>query len=501
MLRVVQYHHTRLPHCLVVDADSLTKQKTVEKLVMVPVAAFITAASMVLATNDLRGGKKVKPLNSVVDSYLPPMKQAKLSKATKFLNRLFQQKQESRPEILPWCGTKYYSDLVRDGLNYLEGAQDVVMVFESPSASTSCETSFTNSGKFQFFDHPLPRAPVAGRVVLGPQRYASMAGAAFSTYLQQGIPPELVNHWRSTIPDFVEPNIIHTIPPDATVCAFLPLEEYQSHVVDPEVHYHLAGKDAIPRMTSRTTQLLPDASIKPCVSKVCHSMGSRGIFVLKNDEDEAEMEQFMEQAGYPPYVLTEWVDISRNLACHFFIHPWGDFTWFGSSENASDGEGGWSADATIRVHQQEELQRLLEPYARDVAQYCLQQGYWGACGIDVLFDSDNVGYVVDVNPRVTGTSPALMTMQKLSAAASDGGGEQFQFGKFRRSGNCSYPGSAAQLVRAVKAFNKAHKDQCQVVLQSLQQVTWKKTRLNIGVYGIDEEQCDAVLNKFAQRLS
>lgn len=62
-------------------------------------------------------------------------------------------------------------------------------------------------------------------------------------------------------------------------------------------------------------------------------MGSRGIFVIRNHADEDEFEQFLRDAGDPEYVITSCVDIARNLACRFFIRPWGDITWFGSSEN------------------------------------------------------------------------------------------------------------------------------------------------------------------------
>jgi carbamoylphosphate synthase large subunit len=42
-------------------------------------------------------------------------------------------------------------------------------------------------------------------------------------------------------------------------------------------------------MHKQTTELLPDTrTIRPCVVKTTHSMGSRGIFIIQNDNDEAE---------------------------------------------------------------------------------------------------------------------------------------------------------------------------------------------------------------------
>jgi biotin carboxylase len=100
------------------------------------------------------------------------------------------------------------------------------------------------------------------------------------------------------------------------------------------------------------------------VVKVTHAMGSRGIFIIRNDEDEVECFQCLQQTGQPDYVVTEFVDIRRSLAAHFFIHPSGDITWFGTSENVRQpsANGRCSDDATIwNMKQQETLRKLMTP--------------------------------------------------------------------------------------------------------------------------------------------
>lgn len=401
---------------------------------------------------------------------------------------------ETRIQLFPWCGEKYYSDLIREGINYLERADDIVMVFESPSASSTCGTSFCNEDKFKFLDYPLPRPPVLGRTILGPLRYAAMSGASYPTFLHAAPPPKLIEHWCKTIPNFSIPKFVHKIPSSSTVCAFLPLESLENrHLIDPVLHFKVAGKDAIPKMTSHTTRMLPNTrpESRPCVAKISQSMGSRGIFVIRDDADEVEFENFWRNANYPEYVITACVDIGRNLACHFFIHPWGDITWFGSSENEPDGSGGWSGDSTMRMADQDNLRTLLTPYCLDVAKYCSAQGYWGACGIDVLLDRQGKGYVVDVNPRVTGTGPALMIFQKLREKGRD-----WKYGIFRRSSTHFFPGSVDQVLAEVDAFN-ASCDDCEVFILSLCKKNSRSTRLNIAVYGNHEDECRLVLNRFA----
>jgi hypothetical protein len=324
-----------------------------------------------------------------------------------------------------------------------------------------------------------------------------MTGSAVPLYIQSPVPSLLLQHWANDIPEFVAPDFRHDIAETSTVCAYLPLEQFKErHMIDPFVHYELAGKAAIPQMTKLTTKLLTDTTVeRPCVVKVNHSMGSRGIFLVRNDEEQEEVLKLIAETGKPSYVVTEFIDIERNLAAHFFIHPSGDITWFGSSENLLDKDGGWSADSTIRCPQeQDELRELMAPYVQEVVQYCVSRGYWGACGIDVLVDSKGQGFVVDVNPRVTGTCPALMAFSKLNELDPT----RFTVGTFRRSKQYAFAGSAEELLQAVEEFNRAH-DDTRVLIFSLYEKKQGCTLMNIGVYGSSQVQCIKILNQFATR--
>lgn len=412
--------------------------------------------------------------------------------------------------IRPWDGNKYYSDLVMDGLNWLSSGmsnKDVIMMLESPTSPLSLprsafafpKSAFSNKIKFPIHDYPF--SGLDGKTVMGPLRYACVTGNAFSTFLRNKPPPDLLEHWATTIPNYSPPTFSHSIPSKSkTICAYVPLEQFvHQHMINPYVHYDLGSKDCIPRMTAKTTKLLPNMhSVRPCVVKVTHAMGSRGIFIIRDDADELDCVQCLQETGRPDYVITEFVKIRRSLAAHFFIHPTGDITWFGTSENMLQADGSCSDDATIwGAEQQEKLQKLMTPYVRDVAQYCLSRGYFGACGIDVLMDRNGRGYVVDVNPRVTGTCPALMVFTKLNTASPS---NSFRHGTFRRSKHHAFPGSAAELLQDVKEFNESNR-KLRVVIFSLCQKSLTYTLLNIGVFGSTKEECDKVLNYFAPAVS
>jgi hypothetical protein len=260
------------------------------------------------------------------------------------------------------------------------------------------------------------------------------------------------------------------------------------------VHYHLAGKDAIHLMTQKTTKLLPDThTSRPCVVKTTHSMGGKGIFIINNDEDEAEFEQFLVDSGNPTFVVTDFVDIDRNVACHFFMHPNGkDLTWFGSNENIRNEDGRFSSDSCLFMKDQDQLKEMQLPFVEEVMQYCHSLGFWGFCGVDVLFDSQKRGHLVDINPRVTGSCPALMTLNLFKKRYG------FMVGLFRRSGDTTFFGSAADLLQQVTAYNTENEGKSRIVIHGMFEPKEGRTNVNIGVYGNDMDECKAVLNRFAK---
>ena len=144
-------------------------------------------------------------------------------------------------KIINWSGRKFYSDYIKAGIEYKKKQEkseapdpSVVMLFESPSSSTS-ESSFHNASKFRFHDWPPPKS-TKSKGILGPCRYASMNGASYPVYLRDGIPPEgLLDHWESVIPGFVRPSFVPKIDTELdTVYAYLPVEQLKHHVNNPD---------------------------------------------------------------------------------------------------------------------------------------------------------------------------------------------------------------------------------------------------------------------------
>lgn len=392
-----------------------------------------------------------------------------------------------------WDHQRHYSDLIKEGLIATNRSTcDVVMLFESPSSS-SHDTTFFNGQTFKFHDYP-PSAPVY-KSLMAPCRYTMMNGASYPSFLISGEPPKgLIEHWHKYIPDFVEPRFVTEITEKDTVYAYLPVEHVSNHVNNPHVHYHVCGKDALHLMTQHTTKLLNNTrDVRPCICKTTHSMGSKGIFVIHNDEDEKEFEAFLQQSGNPTFVITEFVEIERNVACHFFIHPNGEeIIWIGSNENRRRSDGTWSSDSTIEMKEQASLQEMQLPFVKDVAKYFHSLGFWGFCGVDVLFNKEGKGYLVDVNPRCTGSSPAIMVAHRLHARYG------FEQCLFRRSAKYAFPGSPDELLEQVDFYNAENVNKSMIVLSAFTEIAPGCTIVQLGVYGGNSlDDCESVLDRFA----
>ena len=397
-----------------------------------------------------------------------------------------------------WDKKSGFSDYIAGGLRELKrDTSNAIMLFESPSSSNP-ESPFYNSQVFKF--HLSPSAPTnpaqakSAKSTLGPYRYSLFNGTAFPTYNRYGEPPSLLlDHWDRSIPGFERPRFVSEIDDDAQVYAYLPCETIKKHVNCPHIHYHLAGKENLRLMTDKTTELLPNTRVeRPCIAKTTHSMASKGIFVIRSDEDEREFEEYIAISGKPNYVVNEFVNIARNVACHFYIHPSGDITWFGSNENHMDENGNWSLDSYLIMDDQDLLKEIQLPFVRDVAAYCHSLGFFGFCGVDVLFDATGKGYLVDVNPRVTGSCPSLMVAQLLQDQHG------FTCGLFRRSGDICYHGPEEQLFAEVETFNEMHEGTCKVIIFAVCPMDEMFIKINIGVYGNSTDKCKLVLNHFAR---
>jgi hypothetical protein len=107
-------------------------------------------------------------------------------------------------------------------------------------------------------------------------------------------------------------------------------------------------------------------------------------------------------------------------------------------------------------------------------------------------DKTGRGYLVDVNPRVTGSCPSLLVAQMFQDKYG------YNFGLFRRNGDNCFHGTQDELFAQVSDYNAAHEGSSKIVLFSVCENSPTETKVNMGVYGHSLDECRSVINHFAK---
>ena len=107
------------------------------------------------------------------------------------------------------------------------------------------------------------------------------------------------------------------------------------------------------------------------------------------------------------YVISEYIpDVQCTLACGFYVAKSGRIILFGIQECTMKNYrhiGGY----TDWNKQEQYKQQLYDKFVVPVSSYLHKKGYFGIVGLDII-RSPSGDYLVDMNPRVNGSTPVLM---------------------------------------------------------------------------------------------
>jgi hypothetical protein len=108
-------------------------------------------------------------------------------------------------------------------------------------------------------------------------------------------------------------------------------------------------------------------------------------------------------------------------------------------------------------------------------------------------DGKGKRHAVDVNPRVTGSAPAIFIAQLVYEKYG------FEYCLFRRTSKSTFPGTANDLLQTVQQYNDTHSGHSLVVLVSFCQIAPDRTIVNIAAFGrrTSPEELEAVINEIA----
>jgi hypothetical protein len=281
------------------------------------------------------------------------------------------------------------------------------LLAEYPS-SNSNETHFRNRSKYIIHDpFPPPRRELLK--VLGPHHLMCAWGRHLSVSSEVPPPRLLLDHWETVFgkegcPDW------QPFDPEADYITLFPHESLASahQVVDPDVNYAVHSKEVIEKIDCPQAEVL-DSVVPPCIVKLSHGYAGLGNFLIRNETDEADMRQQLALHWPDATVVTNSIieNITGDFGVQFYLRRDGTMLWLGLTEQHFDGHQRWcggmfSADLQMELHS--ELCGMIEP----VGMHLHRSGYFGLVGIDILRDTANQLFLIDVNPRLTGISPFLV---------------------------------------------------------------------------------------------
>lgn len=295
---------------------------------------------------------------------------------------------------------------------------DGAVLLEFPSSSNK-SLRFVNDEKFLIYDFPPPTAFY--NEYLLPLRACPVAGDKLPLLLN-GYPSKgLKDHWKKWVPGYVEPVIkpVSEIKECGRIIVSFPHQNIppSKHAVDPQVHYWLLSKRSIPQMgASYPEHMTMDNYTLPCMVKAAHGKGTKGTFKVETKKEMKrvleKMDNNLKKCKAP--VITEVIqDINGNYCLQFYLYKTGEIHWLGVTNQIIGANFIWGG-GVVNWADQTRLKSLLYDTIVPVKEYLHKQGYFGIVGIDILTTKDN-SYVIDINPRMNGTTPQLLLAPVLAA--------------------------------------------------------------------------------------
>ena len=302
--------------------------------------------------------------------------------------------------------------ITKAGFNFLSelyaaDAPDAWLLPEYPS-SNSDETRFQNRDRFIIHD-PFPPPPRELLQVLGPHHLMCGWGSQLAATSQVQPPAALIDHWERVLGKDVRP-VWKPFDESREYITLFPHESLNANqqVVDPEVNYAIHSKEVIEKIDCQQADVLPEVK-PPCVAKLSHGYAGLGNFFINSNDDAIAMRQKLdEQWPSAKLVVNSLIEnINGDFGVQFYLRKSGEIVWLGFTEQKFDKNRRWCG-GTFTASMLDEMLPHFEPFIEAAGAYLHSVGYFGVVGIDLLRDTSNQFYLVDVNPRLTGISPFLI---------------------------------------------------------------------------------------------
>lgn len=369
---------------------------------------------------------------------------------------------------------------------YERDAPDAVLMTEYPS-SNSPEARFQNKTKYVIHD-PYPPPPVSLLKTLGPHHLMYGWGNKIPVSSELNPSRILTDHWerafgKKGVPNWLPYNHKHNY---ITSFPFETIPESQQ-IIAPDMLHHLHSKKAIAEIPCSQAAVFDHVQF-PCIMKLSHGYAGLGNFFIRN-KDDLEKTHLKIDAHWPdaPIVINQILsNIVGDYGVQFYLNKKGAIIWLGFTEQIFDKSGRWSG-GIFNADMQDELYEDFLKIAEPVAKYLFERGYFGVVGIDILRNKNNDFFLVDLNPRLTGSTPFLIASRLF---ISDG----YTQGVYAASVELS--GDLSDIIKRAEEIKEARV----LILSACQEPDASSTKCHISISANNYQMCTKTLFKMTDRL-
>jgi hypothetical protein len=223
---------------------------------------------------------------------------------------------------------------------------------------------------------------------------------------------------------------LRTITNNRTLLYWRPQGWMEQHdcLIDTEIAYEINSKKYLVKSGIRTPKseivTLEDAEMDtsifscrklPFVVKLCLAGSGFGTYLVTTEDRRKEMLAGLikyKKRGGKEVLISEYIDLKQDLSVHFVVgapdsnrnreNP----LILGVTVQTLTGDGHWTG-GMIDYSAQAYLQNLVEDTVRDTTRR-LPVSYIGWAGADIVIDSMEKQWVVDLNARLTGSMPICL---------------------------------------------------------------------------------------------
>ena len=326
-------------------------------------------------------------------------------------------------------------------------AEEWQLLCEYPS-SNSEDTVFQNKTKYIIHDpFPPPRKELLK--ILGPHHLMCGWGRQIPVTSDVAPPAVLLEHWLRIFGIEGCPNWQVFDP--ASPAKYITLFPHQSltdqqQVIDPDNNYAVHSKEVIEKIDCQQAEVL-DSVVPPCIVKLSHGYAGLGNFLIQDQADETDMRSQLAKHWPSATLVNNSIieDVTGDFGVQFYLRRDGSTVWLGLTEQHFDDNKRWCG-GSYSANLQTKLIEDFSPIILSTGKHLHESGYFGLVGIDILRNTSNQHFLVDVNPRLTGISPFLMASRIFNR-------EGLNEGIYQAS--CKFGGTLVELIEKAEKTKAA----------------------------------------------